>query len=85
MQIMLRNLWWLVGLVLFQHQKTKQRKMVDGRCGRETRQRYSVSQKLHAVDHWHFARESGLEYNEAVIPSYKKRVSVCEGLHFLFV
>ena len=84
MQMMLRNLWWLVGLVLFQHQ-TKKRNMVDGRCGRETRQRYSVNEKLHAVDHWHFARESGLEYNEAVIPSYKKRVSVCEGLHFLFV
>ena len=63
----------------------EKRKRVDRKCGRETRQRYTVTQKLHAVDHWHFARESGLEYNEAVIPSYKKRVSVCEGLHFLFV
>ena len=64
----------------------KMRKIThDNRCGAQTRKRYTALQKLHAVDHWLFARESGLEYHEAVILSYKKRVRVCDGLHFLMI
>ena len=65
------------------HRKRKKRCEVETRCGAETRVRYTAIEKLHAVDHYMFARESGLVANEAVFQSYKKRVRVCDGLHFL--
>ena len=34
---------------------------LDRRCGRDTRHRYTATEKLHAVDHYMFARENGLE------------------------
>ena len=37
---------------------------LDRRCGRDTRHRYTATEKLHAVDHYMFARESGLEVSE---------------------
>ena len=64
----------------------KKKTFDDGRRGAEKRQRYTAAQKLHAVDHWLFARESGLKYDEAVNLSCLRNVlSDCEGLHFLLL
>ena len=37
---------------------------LDGRCSRARRHRYTAYEKLHAVDHYIFARENGLEVSE---------------------
>ena len=37
---------------------------LDRRCGRDTRHRYTAAEMLHAVDHYIFVRENGLEVSE---------------------
>ena len=66
---------------------------LDRRCGRDTRHRYTAAEKLHAVDHYIFARENGLEVSEVFqfLMSFicfqlsKEGVGVSEGLPFLNV
>ena len=66
---------------------------LDRRRGRATRHRYTAYEKLHAVVHYIFARENGLEVSEVVqlLMSFmcfhlcKKGIGVSEGLPCLNV